>query len=64
MKRRRPNHPNGLAKFIVDMATGQIPKDEPPEPLDPELVAALPKTRQPTQEEIAAAREKTAKARR
>ena len=37
---------------------------KPPEPLDPELVAALPKTRQPTQEEIAAAREKTAKARR
>ena len=64
MKRRRPTHPNGLAKFIVDSLTGQIPRDEPREPLDPEVVAALPPAREPTQEEIAAAREKTAKARR
>lgn len=65
MRRRRPtNNPNGRAKLVVDMATGRIPKDDPPKPLDQALIEALPRTREPTPEEIALAREKTAKARR
>ena len=44
MMRKRPRHPNALAKFIVDMATGQIPKDPKP-PLPPAVVAALPRTK-------------------
>ena len=64
MKRYRPQHPNGIAKVVVDMATGRIPKDDPSQPLPPDLVAALPRMREPTPDDLAAAREKTASARR
>ncbi|MCA1612592.1 MAG: histone H1 [Acidobacteria bacterium] len=28
---KRPKDPNQLAKLIVDMSTGEIPKEEPPQ---------------------------------
>jgi hypothetical protein len=36
---RRPKDPNQLAKYIVDMSTGQIPKEEPPPEKNPAAVA-------------------------
>lgn len=36
---RRPKDFNQLAKLIVDMSTGQAPKDEPPREKNPAAVA-------------------------
>jgi hypothetical protein len=36
---RRPRDPNRLAKLIVDMATGEVPRDPEPQP-DSQAVAA------------------------
>ncbi len=36
---KRPRDPNQLAKLIVDMSTGQVPKDEPPREKNPAAVA-------------------------
>jgi hypothetical protein len=29
--KKRPRDPNQLAKLIVDMSTGEVPKEEPPQ---------------------------------
>lgn len=40
MKRpRRPRDPNQLAKLIVDMATGEAPRDPEPQPETPTIRA-------------------------
>ena len=36
---KRPRDPNQLAKMIVDMSTGEIPKDEPLQEKNPAAVA-------------------------
>lgn len=36
---KRPTDPNQLAKLIVDMSTGQAPKEEPPREKNPAAVA-------------------------
>ncbi len=36
---RRPRDPNQLAKLIVDMATGNAPRDPEPQPDSPAIAA-------------------------
>jgi hypothetical protein len=36
-KPRRPRDPNQLAKLIVDMATGEVPRDPEPKPDTPAM---------------------------
>jgi hypothetical protein len=42
---KRPRDPAQLAKFVVDMATGQIPPDKAPEAPARRTKAPLPKAR-------------------